>query len=154
MARTNKTVKLNKEEKHQPFSLQYMAYGKAVWELGLYKRLPAHIREKEPKPWPGKEARMQTFNKEVPLHVPFYKEYFIFYYNLQSKKYKKYEKKYRDTPYEKKPLIKALCNICFLKKFFPKIENHPPKPFPYIDCCYQEKTKYHFKRYQHLEKLK
>ena len=143
MANTNK-----KEKKYQPFTLEYLAYGKAVWELGLYKELPPLLKRNEPSPYSnGEESVMEREEKNCGWCGPdFYKEYFVKYNKRRERKERRNERKY-DPFYIR---FRSNCHICYIKKYFPKIEEHIPKPWPSTYCPWKRQSNYHFKKYQYL----
>ena len=139
---------------YQPFRLTYLTYAKSVWELGLYEKVPPLIKRTEPVPYTDMEPQMVALEKFMESPPPFVKEYFYKYDQEQEKQKSLHLIKHRFTKYDKIPRIPADCLICFIKKDFPNIEKHFPKPFPQTDCSYKRIKKYHFKEYQELHKQK
>ena len=135
---------------YQPLRLTYMAYAKSVWVLGLYEKVPPLIKKIEPVPYKDKETIMVALDRLMDNPPPFIKEYFIKHDEEQERELYSHMQKHKYTPYAKIPRIPADCSICFIKKDYPHIEKHFPKPFPDTDCRYLKIKNYHFKNYQQV----
>ena len=131
------------EMKTQPFTLQYLAYGKTVWELGYYEYLPPLLKNlKEPNPFPDDVnfvtlmdlQRLAGRNDSPPR---FYKEYF---YKLFRKRLLNFE------------MEEAKCVFCWLEMNNMKVELHPPEPIPFIKCKIKRKPR-HFMHYFFVNNL-
>ena len=122
----------------RPFSLEYLAFGKSVWELGYYNFLPPLLKQiKEPNPFgrhtefvPLMEIQFIDYLCKGPPR--FYKEYF--------------HKTIRTRSYSTFILKEASCVLCWLELFGHKIEHHPPDPIPYYKCRIRKKPR-HFLKY-------
>ena len=144
-----------KEKKFNPFTLQYLSFAKVVWEMGQYDQIPKQFRM-EPEPYNDYEPYMIMLNKHFvkngyEIRPSFYKEYFHKLEVARIKRrnsYTRYKRnKYSWEDFHKAPEDISICQICWIKKFYPNIEKHPPKPWPNTYCPYHDIVKHHFKEY-------
>ena len=60
----------------RPFTLEYLAYAKTVWELGQYEEVPEHLK-REPLPYPEETGHEPLMYKcyQLRMHpLPWVKE--------------------------------------------------------------------------------
>ena len=142
------TTKSSKRKStHNPFTLEYLAYGKLVWELGHYEMLPPHLQKRDPYPYHDKhEPAMVRMQRLMRRYTPWYKEYFN---KLEDKREENLRQYYKSPGYYRnKPPIIANCAMCFIKQFYPNLEKHPPNPWPNTYCYYKEEWGHHFTTYE------
>ena len=129
----------------QPFRLTYMAYAKSVWELGLYEKIPPLLKRIEPVPFTNEVPEMVALREDSLEPPPFKKEYFHNIKKKQSRHLSFFYKHFTGPGNVKR--IPAQCNICFIKRYYPNIEKHFPRPFPDTYCAFLGIRNFHFRQY-------
>ena len=139
-----------KPPKFQPFRLTYMAYAKTVWELGLYEKVPPLLKKIEPVPYTNEVPEMVALKEASLEPPPFKKEYFREVEKKRARTLSFFYENFFGPGMQKR--IKAHCQVCYIKNYYPNIEKHFPRPFPDTYCRFLRIQNFHFKEYIEQEK--
>ena len=123
------TAKLN-----QPLRLEYLAFAEVAWKTDqcelLEKHVP-HFIKNEPLPYPS-EYNYTVIMKRKEFQVPFLNKPHFF-------------KEWMFPLKEKFLESKEKCWMCFVKRYYPFLENHFPQPEPLRICSKLGES--HFKKF-------